>query len=161
MKKTEPWEWALGGGVTVLAWYALPDVVRSKKLRSLIKAGLLGVTAYAGTMLPGLATEVEDLSTSVRKQLVDLPPKTATGILVGGTAAMAAITVLAEKWIFTRGELRRARGVGRRTRGRRWPLRRRRRRWLPRTASPVGRTRPDRATFRESEITAWEMFAQR
>jgi hypothetical protein len=111
MKKTEPWEWALGGGATVLAWYALPDVVRSKKLRSLIKAGLLGVTAYAGTMLPGLATEVEDLSTSVRKQLVDLPPKTATGILVGGTAAMAAITVLAEKWIFTRGELRRARGV--------------------------------------------------
>ena len=37
---------AAGVGATV-AWYALPDYVRSRPLRGLVKAGLLGVLGWS------------------------------------------------------------------------------------------------------------------
>lgn len=111
MKKLEPWEWASVAGATVLAWYAMPDALRSKKWRSLAKIGLMGATAYAGAKIPEVRSDVEEFPAFARTQLVDLPPKTATAILVGGAAATTAITILAEKWLFARGELRRSKGV--------------------------------------------------
>ncbi len=38
--------------LTVLTWYALPDAVRSRPARTVIKAGLLGVTAAGVAMMP-------------------------------------------------------------------------------------------------------------
>ena len=37
--------------LTVLTWYALPDAVRSRRARTVIKAGLLGVTAAGPAMI--------------------------------------------------------------------------------------------------------------
>ena len=37
---------AVGAGAT-LAWYALPDVVRSRPLRGVVKAGLLGAIGWS------------------------------------------------------------------------------------------------------------------
>ena len=37
--------------LTVLTWYALPDAVRSRRARTVIKAGHLGVTAAGPAMI--------------------------------------------------------------------------------------------------------------
>ena len=37
--------------LTVFTWYALPDAVRSRRARVVVKAGLLGVTAAGAAMM--------------------------------------------------------------------------------------------------------------
>ena len=46
MDSTRVAGFAAGVGATV-AWYALPDYVRSRPLRGLVKAGLLGVLGWS------------------------------------------------------------------------------------------------------------------
>mgnify|MGYP006977835679 CR=1 FL=1 len=65
---------AAGVGATV-AWYALPDYVRSRPLRGLVKVGLLGVLGWSmvaqlpeGAELPPYDDEDVDCSKSSRSQ---------------------------------------------------------------------------------------------
>lgn len=91
--------------LTVLTWYALPDVIRSRGLRAVIKAGLLGVTALGAAKLPEVFPEAKQLEPKV-----DLSEPTAMAIAAGASAAMVAGTIWGEKAIYARGERRRARG---------------------------------------------------
>lgn len=94
-----------GTAAVVFAWYALPDVVRSRTARGLLKTGLLAATAAA---VPTL------LATDEAPALPDgvWPPTPAA--LAGGVALLAAgtaATVWGERAVFAFGERRRARGV--------------------------------------------------
>jgi len=71
--------------LTVLTWYALPDAVRSRGARVVIKTGLLGVTAAGVAMMPQVYPEARTFR----------PQRGIWG----------------EKAIYARGERRRARGV--------------------------------------------------
>ncbi|NLI86259.1 MAG: peptidase S9 [Propionibacterium sp.] len=93
---------------TVLAWYALPDVVRSRGVRVAVKAGLLGVTAAGAAMVPRVYPEVRALQAEPK---VDLPAPAVAALAVGATAGLTALTVWAEKALYARGERRRAEGV--------------------------------------------------
>ena len=96
--------------LTVLTWYALPDAVRSRGARVVIKTGLLGVTAAGDAMMP----QVYPQARTFRPQPgTDLPVSVRAALAVGGTAVAVAGTIWGEKAIYARGERRRARGVGR------------------------------------------------
>jgi hypothetical protein len=94
--------------LTVLAWYALPDAVRSRGVRAVIKTGLLGVTGAGVAMLPQVYPEARGL---VGRPKVDLPLPALAALAAGGTAGLTAATVWAERAVFARGERRRAGGV--------------------------------------------------
>lgn len=95
----------VGAGAITFAWYALPDLVRSRALRGLLKAGMLvAVTAATPCLLPADSAPEPD----------ELPWPPPPAILAAGTAALAgstAATVWGERAIFRLGERRRARGV--------------------------------------------------
>ncbi len=91
------------GALTVLAWYALPDAVRSRAARVIIKTGLLAVTGAGLAVLPTVYPEVEKLG-------LRLPDDQDLGWW-GIFAASVAATVAGEKIVFAHGEHRRARGV--------------------------------------------------
>lgn len=93
--------------LTVLTWYALPDAVRSRRARGVIKAGLLGVTAAGCALIPSVYPEVRDLEAD----LPDLSAPSGAAVAVGIAAAATAGTLWFEKVIFAHGERRRARGV--------------------------------------------------
>jgi len=94
--------------LTVLTWYALPDAVRSRRARAVIKAGLLGVTAAGAAMIPRVFPEAGDFRPA---PLIDLPAPALAGLGVGATAVAAAGTIWFEKAVFAIGERKRARGV--------------------------------------------------
>ena len=110
-------------GATV-AWYALPDYVRSRPLRGLVKAGLLGVLGWSmvaqlpeGAELPPYDDEDADCSESSPVAGED-PLEGVTeadpaelAVLAGAALGSAMITVGVERWLFHRGEARRAQGV--------------------------------------------------
>lgn len=110
-KKYEPYQWAAGAGATVLAWYALPDLVRSRSVRALVKTCLLGVTAVGAALVPNTWEEAGEIPARIESHLAELPAPAATAILVGAVTAMTAVTVWGEKVIFARGERRRTKGV--------------------------------------------------
>lgn len=114
---------AAGVGAT-FAWYALPDYVRSRPLRGVVKTGLLGVIGWSlVAMMPGepelapyddeeadcsqgtpVATE-DPLEGVTEAQPAEL------AVLGGAVVGSAVLTVAVERWLFRRGERRRARGV--------------------------------------------------
>ena len=114
---------AAGVGATV-AWYALPDYVRSRPLRGLVKAGLLGVLGWSmvaqlpeGAELPPYDDEDTDCSKSSPVAGED-PLDGVTeadpaelAVLAGAALGSAMITVGVERWLFRRGERRRAQGA--------------------------------------------------
>ena len=114
---------AAGVGATV-AWYALPDYVRSRTLRGLVKAGLLGVLGWSmvaqlpeGAELPPYDDEDVDCSKSSPVAGED-PLEGVTeadpaelAVLAGAALGSAMITVGVERWLFRRGERRRAQGA--------------------------------------------------
>lgn len=93
--------------LTVLTWYALPDAVRSRPVRAVIKTGLLGVTAAGALLIP----TVYPAKGTPPDPAVDLPAPAVAALGVGATVAGLAATVWFEKAIFAAGEARRARGV--------------------------------------------------
>lgn len=93
--------------LTVLTWYALPDAVRSRRVRGVLKAGLLVVTAAGTAMIPRVFPETGSLAPA----LDDLSDPSRTALAVGSAAAATAGTVWFEKAVFAYGERRRARGV--------------------------------------------------
>jgi hypothetical protein len=94
--------------LTVLTWYALPDGVRSRRARTVIKAGLLGVTAAGAAMIPQVFPEERQLKPDLR---IDLPGPARAALAVGATAVATVGTIWFEKAIYARGERKRARGV--------------------------------------------------
>ena len=114
---------AVGVGATV-AWYSLPDYVRSRPLRGLVKAGLLGVLGWSmvaqlpeGAELPPYDDEDTDCSKSSPVAGED-PLDGVTeadpaelAVLAGAALGSAMITVGVERWLFRRGERRRAQGA--------------------------------------------------
>jgi len=94
--------------LTVLAWYALPDAVRSRRARGVIKAGLLGVTTAGAAMIPNVFPEATHLKP---EPPVTVPQPVVIALGLGASAAATAATVWFEKAIFAHGERRRARGV--------------------------------------------------
>lgn len=102
---------AVGAGTFV--YYALPDVIRSRALRTVIKTALVGAMAAAIVQYQRkTAVEIEpDDREDLAETLADIPTPT----LIAGGLALAggsiALTVWIEKKIFARGEARRAAGV--------------------------------------------------
>ncbi len=99
-------------GATTLAWYALPDAVRSRPVRAVLKAGLLagGGAAWVLFRRPKEAGPGPDVYDDVIASVNEAPGRA----LAIGTAALGigtALTVLGEKAIFGFGERRRARGA--------------------------------------------------
>ena len=94
--------------LTVLTWYALPDAVRSRRARTVIKAGLLGVTAAGAAMIPQVFPEERQFKPDLR---IDLSGPARAAVAVGATAVATVATIWFEKAIYARGERKRARGV--------------------------------------------------
>ncbi len=101
--------------VATTAYYASPDVVRSRRTRTRLKGGLVGVISVVSLLearadRPGTGTEAGD---AVEEVLGSLTPgeqaalgAAAVGVVVAGALAVRA----AERWIFAHGERRRASG---------------------------------------------------
>ena len=113
---------AVGVGATV-AWYALPDYVRSRPLRGLVKAGLLGVLGWSMVAQLPEAAELppyddEDADCSKSSPVAGEDPLDGVteadpaelAVLAGTALGSAMITVGVERWLFRRGERRRAQG---------------------------------------------------
>lgn len=105
---------AIGFGLGTLAWYAMPDVIRSRPLRVLAKAGL------SAALVAGIAaTDDGQITTALGESLDTLTDQvwgTKKAMAVGAGAALAlvgtiAVTVIGEHAIYQRGERRRAEGV--------------------------------------------------
>ncbi|MGB4891668.1 MAG: hypothetical protein WBP09_08370, partial [Propionicimonas sp.] len=87
--------------LTVLTWYALPDAVRSRRVRAVIKVGLLGVTAAGAAMIPRVFPEAARLKPASGR---DLPGPTIAALAAGAAAAATAGTVWFEKLAYASGE---------------------------------------------------------
>ena len=113
---------AVGAGAT-LAWYALPDYVRSRPLRGLIKTGLLGAIGWSiVAMMPEdgeLPPYDDETDCSKGSPVAGEDPLTGVteaeprelAVLAGAALGSAMITVGVERWLFRRGERRRAEGM--------------------------------------------------
>ena len=110
---------AVGTGATV-AWYALPDVVRSRPLRGLMKVGLLGAMGWSLVSLMPEGDELPpyDDETDCSQEKTDDPLDGVTeaeprelAVLAGAVLGSAVVTVAVERWLFRRGEARRAQGT--------------------------------------------------
>lgn len=110
---------AVGTGATV-AWYALPDVVRSRPLRGLMKVGLLGAMGWSLVSLMPEGDELPpyDDETDCSQEKTDDPLDGVTeaeprelAVLAGAVLGSAVVTVAVERWLFRRGERRRAQGA--------------------------------------------------
>ena len=110
-------------GATV-AWYALPDYVRSRPLRGLVKAGLLGVLGWSMVAQLPEAAELppyddEDADCSKSSPVAGEDPLEGVteadpaelAVLAGAALGSTMITVGVERWLFRRGERRRAQGA--------------------------------------------------
>ena len=110
---------AVGTGAPV-AWYALPDVVRSRPLRGLMKVGLLGAMGWSlvslmpeGDELPPYDDETdcsEEKTEDPLDGVTEAEPRE-LAVLAGAVLGSAVVTVAVERWLFRRGERRRAAGV--------------------------------------------------
>lgn len=122
-KATRVGAFASGVAATV-AWYSLPDYVRSRPLRGLVKAGLLGVIGWSITATLPRAEDLppyedEDVDYSKKGPAVEQDPLegvTEAGpaelaVLAGAAVGSAVLTVAIERWLFGRGERRRALGA--------------------------------------------------
>lgn len=94
--------------LTVLTWYALPDAVRSRRARAVIKAGLLGVTAAGVAMIPQVFSEAPQLT---KDPPIDLPRPALTALSIGAAVIGIAGTIWGERAIYARGERIRVSGV--------------------------------------------------
>ena len=106
--KTSRLAFAGVSALTVLTWYALPDAVRSRPARAVIKVGLLGLSAAGVAMIPQVFPEARRLKLEPG---IDLPGPAVAALAVGATAVATGGTIWLEKAIYARGERIRARGV--------------------------------------------------
>lgn len=99
-------------GLSTFVWYATPDVVRSRGVRTVLKTAMTaGVGAtVALTRTASEPTNGPDVVDELLHAANQNPGKAMAIAAVALTASVAA-TVLAEKKVFSWGERRRARGV--------------------------------------------------
>lgn len=112
-------------GVATAAYYATPDVIRSRTRRGWAKAGLSAVVV-AGSLLDVRRSLAEARAEQAARGADDAEPvdwqrvlteTSPRGKAVAGAVATGALTlsvlsvVVAERWIYRRGERRRAAGV--------------------------------------------------
>lgn len=96
---------AAGVGGLTFAWYALPDAVRSRAVRTALKSGIVAASVAAMPLILPRDTDAP---------LVLPEDGPSPALVAGGLAALAggvALSVWGEKAIFAFGERRRARGV--------------------------------------------------
>ena len=108
-------------GLAVGAGATLPDYVRSRPLRGLIKTGLLGAIGWSiVAMMPedGELPPYDDETDCSKSSSADDPLDGVTeaeprelAVLAGAALGSAVLTVAVERWLFRRGERRRAAGV--------------------------------------------------
>ncbi len=114
---------AVVAGVGTAAWYATPDVVRSRTARGWVKVACLAVVVAAGVPDARRAWQESREQASVvpdrpraaeeAVSLRDLPAPAravAVGVAVAGVGATVAVSAVTERWLFRRGEVRRAAG---------------------------------------------------
>ena len=91
------------GAVFTYAWYAMPDVVHSRALRLLLKAGMsvAAITYILGRMPEG---DWQGLRTLTRDSVAD--EKLTRGAVLGTLGVASAIGLAGESFIFRRGERR-------------------------------------------------------
>lgn len=111
IQKTDPVKnAAVAAGVT-LAFYALPDFVRSKTLRTLGKSALL---AASSAQAVGMQGELWENNAQELRNFLDGSEADALKAVAGVTAAVSSVgiaaVVVAEKAIFNRAEKKRASG---------------------------------------------------
>ncbi len=95
----------IASGLVTLAWYAMPDLIRSRGLRAVLKTGLLGVTGVGVTLL---AQAHEDEISQIKQDVAEAEHGTA--IAAAAIAATAAVALVGEKLIYRHGERRRRNG---------------------------------------------------
>lgn len=96
--------WAAALGLTTLAWYAMPDLIRRPAARGLAKTALLGAGAAASwAKMPR-----SELDSWISDQVWGTREVLGAGL---GVATAAGLTILGERVIYAFGERRRARGV--------------------------------------------------
>ena len=102
---------AVSLGAATLAWYAMPDLVRSRTARTVLKAALLAGGGVAWKLLapPAEAQHGPDVFDEVLSAINGEPAR-ALGVGAAAVGLTTAVTVWAEKAIFHFGERRRARG---------------------------------------------------
>ncbi|MFT3875654.1 MAG: hypothetical protein QM708_04430 [Propioniciclava sp.] len=103
---------AISTGLAATAWYALPDAVRSRGARGVLKVGILCAAGAAWALLrvkpvqePGPDGFDQTLA-AIREN-----PGKAAAIAAVVVTAGTAVSVIGEKATFAFGERRRARGV--------------------------------------------------
>ena len=103
---------ALTVGAATLAWYALPDLVRSRPARIVLKGKLLAACGVAWALQdrPARTQQGPDTIDEVLSAVNDDPVRV-LGLGTLGVGLATAATVWAEKAIFRYGERRRARGA--------------------------------------------------
>lgn len=113
---------AAATAVATAAYYATPDVIRSRAARGWAKAGLgVALTALSLPDVRRIQEETrarrealpEEERVDVRQALADMEPKrqvVLAAVAAGLAAGSVASVVVAERWIFRRGEARRAAG---------------------------------------------------
>ncbi|MDO5025347.1 MAG: hypothetical protein Q4E03_02365 [Trueperella sp.] len=101
-QKTFNWVDAVLAGTAVTAFYAVPDIFQSRKVRMLVKGAI--TAASIGAMVPNEEFRA-DLA-EVTAQGKDNP-----ALLAGGGAALVAVAAAGEKIIYRCGEHRKAAGV--------------------------------------------------
>lgn len=103
-----------GLGLGSVAWYAMPDLIKSRGVRTLVKSGLLaGMTASLVATDDGRVSEAASV---LLERFSDQVWGTSKAITAGAlavlvTGGVVAATVAGERAIFRRGERRRASGV--------------------------------------------------
>jgi hypothetical protein len=127
-RRPAPADLVVGAGV--VAWYAMPDLVRNRTARGWLKAAtVVAATALAvrlsdpaaatvGAMEPrrcaAVAQETSDSDTGVRgrasQALATADPRLVGAGLVAIAAGSVAVTVVVERTIFRAGESMRGRG---------------------------------------------------
>lgn len=96
-----------GGGA--FAWYAMPDAIRSRAVRTLLKAGLLSVIVHhQAREVCKVSGEVTEAIEEARENGIAMGPYLAAGWALAGISVTAA--VVGERLLFRRGERRRAQG---------------------------------------------------
>ena len=99
--------------VATTAYYASPDVVRSRRTRTRVKGAMVGVISVVSLLEarpdrpdPETSDAVEEVLGSLSGREQAALGAVAVGVVVGGALAVRA----AERWIFAHGERRRASG---------------------------------------------------
>ena len=102
------YEFAGASALTVLTWYAVPDVIRGRRARVLVKSGLLVVSAVGAAMIPQVYPQVTHHPSAPYGD--EAEPHRVRRALTATAAALLG-TIWFEKAVFARGERRRMNGV--------------------------------------------------